>query len=89
MAAGIGSTYARDTCINSTCAMGTWIGYTGVASACTGGICAKSASVGGVEPRALVGLGVTLVGLGLNNCCLQLFMGLIFALIEELCSSGR
>lgn len=44
--------------IGSICALGTWIGCGGIEGACTGGICARGASVRGVEPRALVGSGV-------------------------------
>lgn len=32
-----------------------------------GGICAKNASIEGIKPRVLVGLGVTLVGLAIND----------------------
>ncbi len=78
-AASIG---AMDTCIGSTYAIGTWTRYTGVGGTCTGGICARSTFVGGVEPRALAGLGVTLAGPRVNDCCLWLFMGLIFALTK-------
>ena len=39
--------------------------------------------VGGVEPRALPRLRVTLTGPGVNDCCFWLLMGLIFALTEK------
>ena len=83
MAAGnIGNICAKDTCIGNTCAVGTLIGYAKVGGTCTGGICAKSAFVGVVEPRALARLWVTLAGSGVNDCCLRLFIGLIFALMD-------
>ena len=70
MAAGIRSTCTKDTCIGSTYAVGTWIGCAGVGGACIRSICAKSASLGGVKSRVLVGLGVTLAGPGVNDYCL-------------------
>ncbi len=82
MAVDIEITCVRDTCIGSTCPLDTWIRYAGVGGAYTRGICAKSASVGGVEPRVLAGLGVTLAGPKVNDCCLRSFMGLIFVLMD-------
>ena len=38
--------------------MGTWIGCDGIGVACTRGICARGASVRGIELRVLVGSGV-------------------------------
>ena len=78
MAAGIGTIYAKDTCISSTCAVGIWIGCASVGSACTGCICTRDAFARDMKPRALAELGVTLAGQGINDCCYWLFMGLVF-----------
>lgn len=61
--AGIGITCTIDTCIDSTYAMNTWIGYTNVKGTYTRGISAKSAFVKDVELKILAGLGV-------NDYCL-------------------
>ncbi len=68
MATSIGSTYTRDTRIGSTCAIGTWIGYSGIANTCTRVIYTRSTSDKGVELRALPGSRVTLAGPGVNDC---------------------
>ena len=60
MAAGIGSTCAKDTYIGSTYAVGSWIGCASIGDTCIGCIS----------------------GPGINDCCLQLFMGLIFTSID-------
>ncbi len=67
MVADIRSTCAKNTSIGSTCAVGTLIGCIGIGDACTGDICAKTTSVGSVEPRVLAGLGVILANLWVNN----------------------
>ena len=93
LAAGTRRTDARDACIVSTCAVGTWIGCASDGGACTSGICAKSASVRGVEPgvgpRALLGSGITFAGLWVNDCCRLLLIGLRFSSTEGLiCQDG-
>ena len=82
MTTGIGSTCAKNICIGSTCTIGTWIECTSVGVVCIGCICTRGAYVRGIEPRTLIVLGVTLAGLGINDCSLQLFVELIFALID-------
>lgn len=57
MTAGIKNTYAKDTYIGNTCAIGTWIRCTSIGGVDIGGICAKSALIRDIELRALVGLG--------------------------------
>ena len=79
MTADIESICAKDTCIGSTCAVGTWIGCAGIGSACTRSICARGVFAGDVKLRALARLGVILAGLGVYDCC---FIGLVFALID-------
>lgn len=61
MATGIGSTYAKDTYISNTCALGTWIKCADVRGIYIKGICAKGTFVGDI---------ITLVGLEVNDCCL-------------------
>ncbi len=70
MAASIETTYVRDTCIGSTCTVGTWIGYTSIGGTYTKSICTRSAFIGGVESRTLARFRVTLVDPGINNCYL-------------------
>ena len=69
------------------------IGCAGDGGACTSGICAKSASVIGVEPgvrpRALLGSRVTFAGPRVNVCCCLLLIGLKFSSTEGLiCRDG-
>ena len=66
----IENTCVRDICISNTYTMGTWIGYADIESACTGGIYITNVFVRSVEPRILVGLGVILIRLRVNNYCL-------------------
>ncbi len=73
--ASIKSTYAKNTCISSTCTIDTRIRYAGVGGTCTGGICTRSALVKGVKPRVLVGLGVTLADLKVNDWYFWLLKG--------------
>ena len=82
MAANIRSNYTRNTCIGNTYAISTRIACASVGDACTRGICARSTFVWSVEPRVLAGWGITLVGSGINDCYLQLFIGLIFVLMD-------
>lgn len=49
MAVNIGSTCAKDTCIDSIYAVGAWIRFTNVENASTEGIYARNASIRGVE----------------------------------------
>ena len=70
MAINIESTCARDTCIGNTCIMGIWIRCSDIRDAYTKVIYTKSAFVGSIEPRVLAELGITWVGLEVNNCCL-------------------
>lgn len=76
--ADIGSTCTKDTCISSTYAVGSLIGYVGIGVANTGSICARSAFVGDVEPRALAGSGILLAGPRVIDYCLWLLMRLVF-----------
>lgn len=63
VAAGIGTTYAKDTYIGSTYTISTWIGYTDIKGTYTRGICARSAFVKDFVLRVLAGLGVNDYGL--------------------------
>lgn len=86
MVAGIGGACIRDAYIDSICAVGTWIRF---ADACISVICVKNTFVRNVKPgnrqRVLLISGVILAGLGVNDCCLILFINLI--LISMNCES--
>lgn len=53
MAVNIGNTYAKNTYISSTFAICAWIRYADIRSACTRGVYARNASIGGIKPQAL------------------------------------
>lgn len=82
MAVSTKKAYIRDIYIDNTGAMGIWIKYADDGDACTSDIYVKGISVRGVEPdirpKALLGSGVTLASLRVNDCYLLLFMELIF-----------
>lgn len=81
---GIKSIYTRDICINNTCTLNTWMRCANIEKACTKNICTINIFIRDVEPRILIELVITLIFLRRNNYCLQLFIRLIFALIEEM-----
>lgn len=85
MAAGIGNIYIKDTCISITCIISTWIKYAGIKNTFTKVIYIRYAYFGGVKPRVLAELIVTLtdlwvrlIDLSINEYCLWLFIKLIF-----------
>lgn len=84
MTAGIRNIFARNTCISSTCVVGTWIRCACIKRAYTGYICAKDTFIRSVEPRALAKLGITLASSETNDNCLQLLMRFIIVSIERL-----
>lgn len=75
MATGIKNTCARDTFIDSTCAMNIEIKYDGVKGACIKDIYTDDTFVEGVKLRVLVGSEVKLSGQGVNYYYLLVFMG--------------
>lgn len=89
MAANNRSTCVRDIYISSTYTVGIRIKYSGIGDTYTRVICARSASDGGVELKALARSGVILAGLRVNNYCFQSFIGLIFNSIDRISYRGR
>lgn len=83
MAASIGSAYIEDACIDSTCAIGIWIGCADDGSDYIIGIYARSAFVEGVRPKTLAGSRVILADLVANDYYFILSMRLIFALTDS------
>ena len=89
MAADIRITYAKDICIGSIYAIGTWIKCADIMSACTECIYTSNVFVKDVEPKTLVESEVILAGLGINNYCFQLSIRLTFTSIEKLSCWGK
>lgn len=64
-------------------AISTWIRWANIESACIRCICARNAFAGDIKLRIMAKSRIILVGLRINNYCLLLFMGLIFASTKE------
>lgn len=84
MAANIGCTYVKNTCIDNTYTMGTLIGWADVGSACIKCIYVKETFARAVELKALAELEIILIDIKVYNYCFLSFIELIFVLTKRM-----